>query len=377
MTDLRIYKRNSNLEIIDEITVYKNLEFIKAFNAPGKWKMTGFGSVPFSKNQWLVIEQDDESLFYGIVKAISKDTVNQNGKMLSTWEITGLDSLAILSHRHALPDPVTLNFSTSEYDTRTGSAGSVIVQYVDYNCGSNAVASRQFGKFQVEASSLGATITGKARFQNLLSFISDLAILGGGLGFKVVYDKILDKLVFKVYQPADRSNSVKFSVDFGNVQEFSYREEAPEGNYIVALGQGEGIARYYSIQQDADSITDWGLIEYIKDQRNEPDSTKLSSWALAELEKRKAVQGFSVVPTDVSGVSFAFGTDYDLGDIVTMTDDEITLQANISEVITTISENGVIKTKPVLGDIKTIPLAKTFSRIKDIENRINLLENSV
>lgn len=375
MTDLRIYKRNSDLERTDEITVFGNLEFIKSFNASGKWKMSGFGSLPLNKNQGIILELDDESIFYGIVKTISKDTVNRNGNMLSTWEISGIDDLARLSHRHVLPDPVTLDFSTSAYDTRTGSAGSVIVQYVDYNCGLNAVASRRFSKFQVEPSSLGATITGKARFQNLLSYISDLAILGGGLGFKVIYDEDIDRLIFLVYQPVDRSDSVKFSVDFGNVKEFSYREDSPEGNYIVALGQGTGTTRSYAIQQDSNSISEWGLIEYIKDQRNEPDSAKLSSWALAELDKRKAVQGFSVVPTDISGVAFAFGKDYDLGDIVTMTDEVITLQASISEVITTISENGVIKTKPVLGDIKTNPLAKTFSRIQDIENRINVLES--
>lgn len=376
MAEYRIFVREKDLTISGEITSLSSLNMVRRFNHSGSWVMQGQGSCPLIGGQGIIVDREGEIVFSGVVKAIEKD-MNASQFIARCWKVSGVDDLGLLANRIAVPNPVNFNFSTSAYDTRTGTAESVILQYVDYNCGANAIVKRRFPKFTVATSSgIGMTVTGNARFYNLLDFIYNLAQLGE-VGYQVNYDPALDKLVFSVYETQDRSAEVKYSVDFGNLESFRYNEDAPKGNSIITLGQGEGMARAYIVADDTNSIDAWGLVEVVKDQRNEPDSAKLIKWANSVLKENKESLGYSFQTIDLPDIGFRYGVDYFLGDSITVADEGIALTEKVTELKIDMDTNFTGKITPVIGKVKDIPLKATFERLSTLEDRVNQLETSL
>ncbi|KPL72255.1 hypothetical protein ADN00_15675 [Ornatilinea apprima] len=373
--EYRIYSRNPDLTRNSEITRYKRLEFISRFCLGGSWTLSGEGDLPLSVNQGIIIVRNDVEVFSGVVQEL-ETAMDAESFLSRSWTFKGKDDLARIGDRVAVPDPVGWNFSTAAYDTRTGLAEAVILEFVDYNCGPSAIERRRLPNFQVGASSgLGLTVTGNARFDNLLTLIYNLAQMGG-VGYRVRYDSTLGRLVFEVFEPTDRTTEVKFSADFGNLQSFKHKLRAPKANYAIVLGQGEGSSRSNVCVYDNNSISTWGLVEMMKDQRNEPDSAKLQNWGEAELEKKKEQEGYTIVPNELGGVGFTYGVDYFLGDLVSVADEAVVLQETVTEVKFSIDEDGEEKIVPTIGSLKDIPLSNTFERIEDLTDRVNQIETS-
>jgi hypothetical protein len=376
MAEYRIFSRNPDLTKNAEITDFSTLEFSSRFNLSGRWKMSGIGQPPFALNSGIIVERDGQTVFTGIVRKAEK-RMDAESFIKKSWTFAGVDDLARIAERAAHPDPVNLTISAQAYDVRTGTAEAVILAFVEANCGQTAHVSRRFTGFQV-ASSLdrGATITGSARFYNLLDFIYNLARLSDDIGYRVRLDQATNTLVFEAYAPVDHSADVIFSTEFGNLSSFVYMFEAPAANAIFCLGQGTGTSRAYYAGQDASSVTTWGRIETVKDQRNEPDAAKLPDWADAELVKAGEQHGFSVSPLALGSVGFVYGLDYNLGDYVTVADDGIALSERVTEIRVSLDENGEETITPTIGMLKDIPLKDTFEAIEDLEDRVGNLEAS-
>src|SRR5690606_2488261 len=107
-----------------------------------------------------------------------------------------------------------------------------------------------------EDKGLGKNITGRARFQNLLEFLSSLALSGGGLGFRVV--QVGNNLEFQVYQPSNKTKSAFFSPLLGNLSSFEYSNDNPEANLVIIGGSGEGKDRIIMWKGDNESVTKYG-----------------------------------------------------------------------------------------------------------------------
>jgi hypothetical protein len=376
MADYRIFSRNPDLTKDAEITDFTSLEFISRFNQPGAWKMTGHGRPPFILRQGIIIERGGDTVFTGIIREAEKRMDAENF-IKQSWTFSGVDDLARIAERTAHPDPVNLTITAQANDVRTGPAETVILNYVNANCGPSAHVSRRFPVFQVAPTQgRGKTITGSARFYNLLDFIYNLARLAGDIGFRVRLNEATYTLVFEVFEPADHSSDVIFSTDFGNLQSFAYMFKAPEANVIYTLGQGVGTARAYHVASDPASVDLWGRLETVKDQRNEPDAAKLADWAQAELSEAGELHGFSVSPLALGSVGFVYGLDYNLGDLVTVADDGIAFSERVTEIAVKLDENGNETITPTIGMLKDIPLRDTFEAVEDLDDRVTRLEAS-
>lgn len=376
MPEYNVYLRGLDNQPEDLLSTFTSLDFVSRFNRPGSWKMTGEGTCPFTAGRGLIVSRDGNWIFSGQVDNIKKD-MSGSTAITRTWEASGIDDLGRLAYRIAHTDPVNLTTNTYVYDTRTGSAETVIKNYVNYNCGPNAVLSRRFSNFVISASGgKGLTITGNARYFNLLEYINSLAILGGGLGIQVVYNAS-KQLEFQTFEPVDLSDNVKFSADFGNLEAFTYKQKAPKSNCTLVLGQGSGTSRSAFAAGDNTSISTWGLIESLKDQRNEPDSAKLSDWANADLAKNQAQEGYSVTPQSIGQVGFIYSVDYGLGSLVTVADNNIALVQRVTEASFTLDQNGDEVFKPVVGNIPITPMSNVFDRIENAEERLDQIENTL
>jgi ribose 1,5-bisphosphokinase PhnN len=232
---------------------------------------------------------------------------------MDTMTLSGKDDIAFLANRLVYPVPSGA-FSSSDYDIRTGNAETIIKQYVDVNAGPSApITDRRVLSLEVD-NGKGSIVTGRARFHNLLEFLSSLALSGGGLGFRVIQvDNVLE---FQVYQPSDKTRSAFFSPLLGNLSAFDYSNDNPEANMVIVGGSGEGKDRIITWKQDNSSIVKYGRIESFVDKRDTSDVTELNQSIDEELTSKAEKNTFNFTPIDTP--QLAFGRDYGLGDKVSI-----------------------------------------------------------
>jgi hypothetical protein len=169
------------------------------------------------------------------------------------------------------------------------------------------------------------TVTGRARFNPLLEFLQDIALYGD-MGFEIVLKQ------FRCYVPKDRSASVIFSPEYGNVLNYDYAAEAGSGNYAYVGGGGEGTARTIYELGYPPSLLVSGRIEMFVDRRDTTDTGELKAEAETRFQDKIESLNINVVPSQDSVSNMRAFTDYYLGDLVTVVPDGIAVTAQIQEV---------------------------------------------
>lgn len=308
-----IYIRDSQFRRIGEITDYTKLDLIPRFNAVGSFALDlptdcAAARELIKPKYGIIVKKNGQTVISGTVTSRQR-SFNGSG---DTMTISGKDDNAYLVGRLAYPVP-SGDFSLSDYDVRTGAAETIMKQYVDVNCGGNALPERQILSLEADKG-LGNTVTGRARFHSLMELLTSLALNGGGLGFRVV--QVNDSLEFQVYQPNDKTRSAFFSPLLGNLAAFDYSNENPESNYVIVGGGGEGAARIIRQKGDSSSIANYGRIESFVDQRNTSDETELNQSLDEEINSKTEKNTFNFTPIDTPQLSF--GKEYSLGDKVTI-----------------------------------------------------------
>jgi len=283
----------------------------------------------------------------------------------------GVGALTHIGRRRALPVVTGPPYTASTHDVRTGVGETVIKAYVDYNAGPNAQAARKVPGLTIEAdAAAGGSVTGRARFDPLLKLIGTLAENAGGLGFKIV------DMEFQVYEPQDKTEAVVFSVELGNLAEYSYRVEIPTGNYLIAGGTGSGTSRSFDEKGDSQSIVDYQRIENFLDYRNY-EAADLPELLDAKLIEQGVTTALSITPVDTDEMKFM--RDYQLGDTITVAPDGVPIMDVVREVNIDLSqEDGEIVT-PIVGSAGfkgADGLSALINFNRDMIQRVDALERS-
>jgi hypothetical protein len=308
-----IYIRDSNFRRIGEITDYTKLDLIPRFNAVGTFAIdlptdSSAAKELIKPKYGIIVKKDGKTIFSGTVNSPKRSFSSSGDTMI----FSGKDDNRFLAGRLAYPVP-SGDFSLFDYDVRTGNAETIMKQYVDYNCGLNALSERRILTIETDTG-LGNRVTGRARYDILLDLLSSLALTGGGLGFRVV--QVDDTLQFQVYQPSNKTRSAFFSPLLGNLSSFDYESTAPESNYVLVGGGGEGKARIIKQKGANVSIAKYGRFESFVDQRDTTDTDELTQSMDEELTNKAEQNSFNFTPIDTP--QLAFGRDYGLGDKVSI-----------------------------------------------------------
>ena len=290
------------------IDVFDTLNYELLFNEVGSYDI----KIPHEKSHYEEIEQfgaveivrDSIVVYTGLIQNINRRW-NENENSIT---LSGGDSNYWLATRLALPVPLGAgNYSTAEHDVRTGACETIMKQYVDYNMGINSHSLRKITGVTVDPDmGSGIYLTGRARFQNLLTFLQELAIQGGDIGFE------MNARLFTVYLPSDKTSYIIFSKEFGNLEEFEYNYKSPMFNYVICGGGGEGTARVFSEHGDSQSILDYLRIESFRDRRDTSDSAEMYATIEEELTNNKEQFSLSFIPSETTNIRFY--DDYFLGD---------------------------------------------------------------
>jgi hypothetical protein len=223
--------------------------------------------------------------------------------------------LYLLGTRHVYWPAGTTNRSQF-----TGAKAETIAKtLVAYNAGAEATVAN--GRLR-EGAITGLTVTADGAggntldwycaYDNLLATLQDLAQVGGG-DFDLVQGEGA-AWEFRWYagqRGTDRSASVIFALEWGNMAEPVYEDNRlEERNVVAALGQGEGAARSVVIRSEGDADSETTI-----DARNEASAAGLQARADAALRDRTARQTFTFKALQTP--SCLYGRDYFLGDLVT------------------------------------------------------------
>lgn len=377
-SDWALYARHaSTLERIAEIDDFVALEVVLRFNAAGSWRLEIPAGSPAAAFLTILDHTDG-------FEAVRSDGTTISGPLTvveRTWS-AGADRLSIegvtddiwLRRRLAYPEAPALTTATSEHDVRTGAASAVLRAYVENNAGPSADLTRRVSGLTCDPDpGIGSTITGRARFQPLDELLQGLAVAGGDIGFRIV--QVGTALRFQVYEPTDRTASATFSEELGNLRELSYRLKCSDANFVVVAGGGEGTARTFVSGGDEAQIEDHGRIEVFKDRRDTSDATELAQEREQTLDELGLRTALSLTPIDTGGL--AFGTDYELGDKISVVIDDTIIQDKVREVRIVLSSDGELVVPAVGTPSERDPRVPEFlrrlfaaeSRIQDLERR--------
>jgi hypothetical protein len=308
-----IYVRDDWFRKVGEVTDFVKLDIIPRFNATGSFVLDMPTDCAATKQlikpkYGIIVKKDGITVFSGTVTSRQRSFSGDN----DTMTFSGKDDNYFLESAIAFPETGG-HFTLQDYDVRTGAAETIMKQYVDYNIGQNAQDFRKLLTIEADQG-LGASITGRARFDNLLEFEASLALKGGGLGFRVA--QVDNALQFHVYQPSDKTTTAFFSPLLGNLSAFEYTNENPTCNYVIVGGGGEGKARTINWDADNASIAKYGRVETFLDRRDTTDTAELTQSMDEELTNKAEQNTFNFTPIDTP--QLAFGRDYGLGDKVTI-----------------------------------------------------------
>src|SRR5690606_28287785 len=289
--DWSIYVRDRALRRVAQVSDFRSFEAIVKFNDVGKWTLEiderAPEAVPLTTPGFgiqVVSNITGNTLLTGFVDG--REFTHDAGK--KTILLGGVDDNVILSWRlgHPCPYESLPPYTTAEHHVVTGTCSTVLRTYVDANLGPGANTERRMDKVVLQAADplIGKDVTGKLRYQNLLTALQELAVSGGGLGFRCV--QVNDQIEFQVYEPADRTATVKFSEELGNLVGYQFRSVAPETTYVYAGGQGEGTARKIKEGQNSGERITWGRREEFVDRRDTSDDKELDQKITETLEDK-------------------------------------------------------------------------------------------
>ncbi len=287
------------------------------------------------------------------------------------------DDLASVVARTVYPNPaVDVDSQDADNWTFTGNAEAALRELVTKNAGPGALVARRVPQLALGTlASVGTSVVVTAqRMQPLGDVARQIAEVGGGLGFRT--RQVGSQILFEVYQPPDKSGTVRFSLGLGNLRYSAFTQIAPTATAAAVGGQGEGADRFMIERSDPAAEAAWGRFEVMVPR---PGTSSLTE--LEDDGDKALAEGASTtrVATNVSDTpDQQFFTHYQLGDIVSV---EPGHGAEVTEIVRTVhlqvhATSGEYVSATVGSQAATTD-PEWITRMRAIDERLGRLERSV
>lgn len=370
---IKIFEYNTDrdkIEFVDQVSNYQSLRFASDWGGVGtftiemnadKAKAAGFAVGRFIQ---VANEQNRQGI---ILKIGRKLAVDENGQFQNTIVISGLQLKGLLYFTLIIPpggvfaggdpetgiwqyfdadgdlvDITTLDYSGTgiSHDIYENQKTETIMKDLVYNNRKvNPLFFQNIPQLDIETD-LGRGIDHtyeSFRFNKLsdvLEYLSDAS----GLGWNIVIEN--NRLLFKVLEGVDRSqeqstnNVVIFAFNRGNISSVDYTEDTMEmNNQILVGGQGEGTTRDLLVLGQFGQEGMLSQIGFV-DARDVETIDGLETRGLQKIAERKRKQAINVTGFSKK-LLVQLGTDYNLGDRVTVKLDEwnLTLHVRVTGIV--------------------------------------------
>lgn len=302
-------------------------------------KLSDYGSFSFSMSALAPYAEQFQSerlvlidkWYWGIIEEVS---LRFSGNAVF-YEISGYELKSILRYRYIMPPGYTEPDGSVGFETVSGSTESIVKALVSNNLGSGADADRAVSNLEIaENQNRGNPDNSfEARLEPLNEAIKGI-LETDSMGYEIKADIENNKLIFDVILGTDRSSEqndvppVVFSNTLGNVESAEYRisEKGYKNTFYTALKADEAeetqtVYTYYS-QGSLAGLARREQTLSLNLSSEESDFTLVEPVARANMQEHSKTEEFSAELYDIGS---KFGTDYFLGDIITLKIDYKTL----------------------------------------------------
>lgn len=314
-------KLKAILESFDELTWTRRWNAMSTLTLRARRKIDGAAFLTDSIGDEISIIDDPSSDTPDLTFVIESPRfeVGAGGLGDDIIEVDAVEA-GLFHMRIALPPPheLPLSHAESHHEIDTADAESAMRELIDKNVGPGAPAKRQYPNLTIAPNlNAGVTRTWRARFETVLEKLKDWSELSG-LGWEVRFDASSGNHVFTVLEGTDRSNKIEFSMRLDNVMSQEWLRAGQDlASIAYVAGQGEGADRTVAEAFDGTGEPEGrDRREIFVDARDLDSSAALEARGDEKLAERRMEESFSVA-IDPSGV-FAYRSDWDLGDIVTV-----------------------------------------------------------
>lgn len=287
------------------------------------------------------------------------------------------DDLAEVVARLTYPDPALEpdDQSTASW-TYSGNAEVGLRTLVNLNAGPGALAARRMPSLVLGAlASVGTNVDVTAQLMEPLGDVMRrIALAGGGLGFRTRQDA--GQIKFEVYEPVDRSDTVRFGFATGTAKYLGYEQAAPKATAVLVGGQGEGADQFVTERVDTAGVAAWGRREVLLSRAGSTDIAELNADGDARLAEDAETARLQANVAD-SGTQ-RFGTHYGLGDLVAV-------ESWPGEQIIDVVRGVHIQAWPTAGDMIQPMIGSQaassdpawIQRMREIEAKVGRLERTI
>lgn len=327
--------------LVCEIEDYESLSFTRKYSTYGSFEMTisrhKHNAIYLERGRILYLSPEKTGFIdyrESVIGGAEKQTKGDEVILIKGYTLEKI-----------LSDRITDVPSGSVNWTFNGNLETGIKTLIDYNAGENAnMPSRTINELLIsESKERGSNVALSYRYKNLSEMLTNLSD-AHGLGHKITLDYTNKKFVYDVYEGENLTTTqrdkppVIFSTDFGNINNQTLTDSRLDyKNTAFVAGQGEGADRATVWVNEGD-ITETGLArrEIFIDARDVEQTSNLPARGkdkLGELAPVYTVEG-TIRPYN----TFRFEQDYNLGDQVTITFNDIGNQVSLDTRITEVSE---------------------------------------
>lgn len=322
---LTLLTTDAQLNVVgDPIVCWKQVEAVQRLNMPGSGQFTA-PAYPWLLDQVeaahrLMLIRNGSVWLSGPIEQmhLGRGVSGENsgvGLVRTTWA----DDMAMFGARVTYPDPALASNAqtTHEHWVTTGNAELALRTLVSGNAGPTALTPRQIPKLVLgDLAGVGNAVTFSTRFEVLTEALRTVAERGGGLAFRT--RQVGRQILFEVRRPVDRSASLRFGFNLGNLSELEYTWTSPTASVVLVGGAGEGVNRVIVERTNADAVTRYGRSERFVDSRGADAHDELLKAGDEALTEGAETAQLTTVTVDTRYAHFGPGLDMDLGDLASV-----------------------------------------------------------
>lgn len=370
-----------NMDILAEIDNYESMFFNRSWHGIGSIELRINRYMKYAntlmKNNLILVGTDLNKVFIIKHREIELD---ENGKITENWLIKGYAIKSIIAQRITIPPAHTA------YDNRSGSAETVMKNYVNNNLVNPIDTRRKIPQLVIAPDKQrGVHTIYSSRFKNVAEEMSTIS-LASGLGWDVTLDIRNKEWVFDVMEGRNLvagqtiNPPVIFSPHFESLKSLQYTQsELNYKNVAVVAGQGEGIERrvievgnFSGINRHEIFIDARDVAETDEDEQPFPEQqiiqalTDRGQQQLNELSQEEYLEG-----QILTNSPFVYQRDYDLGDFTTNQNMDwgVTMDARITD-IKEIHETSGFSIEATFGNNRPTLIQKIKQELSQISGEV-------
>ena len=237
----RIMLRDKNGNYVSEIREFISLQITDTANSVGEWRIISKtkDDIEFEAGYGVVIFRNDVYILSGFMTEV-ESTATEDGTW--SWSIRGKTDFDCLYWRVVHPDPSSSNpigLQYATYDHTSNTFADIIVNLVKNNLSYQAPSARGGAMSMVGVPETKYPITlsypaedKKYRFESLGETVVNLAN-EGDIFIQTTWDETYQRIIYKLTDGFDLSNTVVFSDKNNNVRTVKYIMREPDYSVLV------------------------------------------------------------------------------------------------------------------------------------------------